>query len=261
MLIAQISDPHFLPRGTLGVGEVDLAGQLERCVAHINALRPCPEAVLLTGDLTSDGDERAYAELVSILRRLEAPLYPIPGNHDDRELMRRAFRGLGCLPVDGPLCYVVEHLPVRIVALDSLVQGEVFGRLGADQLAWLDACLAGAPERPTVVMVHHPPFPTGIGHLDGSMLQDGQALADVVRRHHQIERVLCGHAHRFAEVIWAGTMAQIAPSMAYQFQLAIGDAPPVWICEPPAILLHYWTATAGLVTHLDFVDDHRKGRL
>ena len=42
MLIAQMSDLHFLPKGTLAFGQVDVAGCLERAIAHLNALAPRP---------------------------------------------------------------------------------------------------------------------------------------------------------------------------------------------------------------------------
>ena len=57
MLIAQMSDLHFLPRGMLAFGKVDTADCLERGIAHLNALDPAPDVVLITGDLTSDGDD------------------------------------------------------------------------------------------------------------------------------------------------------------------------------------------------------------
>lgn len=253
MLIVQMSDPHFLPEGTPAFGEVDLVGRLERCIDHIDAMKPQPDAVLLTGDLTSDGDAAVYADLAHRLSRLRPPLYPLAGNHDDRELIRGRFAGAGVLPAAGPLRYVVETLPVRVVVLDSLVAGEAYGRLGADQLAWLDARLADVPRRPTMVAVHHPPFMTGIDHLDRSMLRDGDAFAEVVARYGQVERVVCGHAHRFVDARWAGTIAQIAPSTAYHFRLSLGPDAPAWLCEPPGVLLHYWSETLGLVSHLSFI--------
>jgi 3',5'-cyclic AMP phosphodiesterase CpdA len=64
MLIAQMSDPHFLPEGMLAYGKLDVAGCLERTVAHLNALEP--DVVLITGDLTSDGDEQVYAAFAAI---------------------------------------------------------------------------------------------------------------------------------------------------------------------------------------------------
>jgi Icc protein len=255
MLIAQMSDPHFLSRGTLAFGAVDVAALLERAVDHVNALVPAVDAVLLTGDLTSDGDLEVYQEVAAILGRLRAPLLPLVGNHDDREAMRRVFAGLGRLPTEGPLCYVVDDFPVRIVALDSLVEGEPWGLIGEAQLSWLDERLAEAPDRPTLVALHHPPFATGIGHMDWSMLRDGDALATVVARHPQVERVLAGHVHRTIHRRFAGTIAQVAPGVAHQVQLTIGTERGPWIYEPPAILLHYWDDTS-LITHVSVIGEY-----
>ena len=54
MLIAQMSDPHFMPADVRLFGRLDTAGYLERAVEHLNALEP--DVVLITGDLTNDGD-------------------------------------------------------------------------------------------------------------------------------------------------------------------------------------------------------------
>ena len=157
MLIAQISDLHFLPKGVLAFGRVDVAGCLERAIDHLNTLRPRPDAVLITGDLTNDGDAAVWGELMEVLRRLEAPIWPLPGNHDDRELMRAACAGLGLFPKAGPLRFAAKLGPLCLIGLDSLIPGDPAGRLGPEQLAWLDARLAEAPEQATLVALHHPP--------------------------------------------------------------------------------------------------------
>jgi 3',5'-cyclic AMP phosphodiesterase CpdA len=252
MLIAQLSDPHLAPDNVRLFGRLDTAGYLERAVAHLNAL--APDVVLITGDLTNDGDAPVYAALAAMLARLRAPFFVLPGNHDDRELTRARFSSH--LPADGPLCYAIDRFPVRLIALDTLVAGEPWGRLGQDQLAWLDARLGAAPDRPTLVALHHPPFRTGIGHLDWSMLQDADALAAVIGRHPQVERVLCGHVHRSIQRRFAGTLAQSAPSCAHQTELVLGAAPATWICEPPAVLLHWWDPAAGLVSHVSMIGDY-----
>jgi Icc protein len=254
MLIAQMSDAHFLPEGWLAYGKLDVAGCLERAVAHLNRLRP--DAVLITGDLTSDGDAEVYAAFAAIVARLQAPYYVLTGNHDDRTLMRAQFGADGYLPAEGPLCYVVERFPVRLIALDTLVPGKSYGQLGAEQIAWLDARLGEALERPTLIALHHPPFRTGIGHLDWSMLRDADALALVVARHPQVERVVCGHVHRPIQRRWAGTLVQTAPGIAHQAELMFGEGRGGWICEPPAVLLHYWEEAAGLVTHVSMIGEY-----
>ena len=259
MLIAQMSDAHFLPEGWLAYGKLDVAGCLERAVAHLNRLGS--DAVLITGDLTSDGDAEVYAAFAAIVARLEAPYYVLTGNHDDRKLMRAQFsRGDfgadGYLPADGPLRYAVDRFPVRLVVLDTLVEGKSYGQLGAEQIAWLDERLGEAPAKPTLVALHHPPFRTGIGHLDWSMLRDADGLAEVIARHSQVERVVCGYVHRPIQRRWAGTLVQTAPGIAHQAELILGVERGGWICEPPAVLLHYWGPETGLVTHVSMIGEY-----
>ena len=50
-LLVQISDTHIVERGTLLYGMADTARHLGDTVAEINAMRPRPDAVLITGDL------------------------------------------------------------------------------------------------------------------------------------------------------------------------------------------------------------------
>jgi 3',5'-cyclic-AMP phosphodiesterase len=253
MLIAQLSDPHYVPADVRLFGRLDTAACLERAVAHVNAL--APDAVLITGDLTNDGYAGVYAACAAIVRRLRAPFFVLTGNHDDRELTRGSFAADGYLPGSGPLCYAIDPFAVRVIALDTLVAGEPWGRLGPEQLDWLDARLCEVPDKPTLVALHHPPFRTGIGHLDRSMLRDADDLAAVIGRHGQVERVLCGHVHRSIQCRFAGTLAQSAPSCAHQTELILGEAPATWICEPPAVLLHWWDPAAGLVSHVSMIGD------
>ena len=257
MLIAQITDLHYRIDGVHLFGAVDAHGALENAVEHLKSLTPRPDAVLVTGDLVNDGGDEDYAALADLLRRLPMPVYPIPGNHDRRELMRRHLSFTGVLPAGGPLRYVVEDHPVRLVGLDTLVEGQEGGRIGDEQLGWLDETLAAAPDRPTLVFLHHPPFRTGIGFMDAIMLEDGKALADVVARHGQIEVVTCGHVHRAIQTRFAGTIAMIAPGIAHQVTLDIAESgPPAWIAEPPACLLHMWRPGGGIVSHVSYIGDH-----
>ena len=260
MLVAQISDLHFLPAGMLAFGQVDTAGCLERALDHLNALQPAPDAVLITGDLTNDGDASVWADLMRRLARLRTPIFPIPGNHDERGLMRAACRDLRLFETEGPLCFAADLGPLRLLGLDSLIPGKPAGRLGPDQLAWLDGQLGRAPDRPTLVALHHPPFRTGIDHMDAMRLEDGPALAEVIGRHPQVARVLCGHVHRTVQCRFAGTLGQIGPGVAHAVQLTLAGEPARWVLEPPAVLLHEWRDGRGLVSHLDFIRSFPVGR-
>ncbi len=257
MLIAQITDSHLRVEGTRLFGSVDTFGALQRAIDRLNAEDPGPDAVIFTGDLVHDGEAEDYAALTGLLQRLSAPVFSIPGNHDGRELTRRALAFTGVMPKDGPIRFTAEAGPVRLIGLDTLVEGYEHGHLGGDQLAWLDDQLAADPDSPTLVFLHHPPFATGIGFMDKIGLDDGEALAAVIGKHGHVKLIACGHVHRMIVSRMGSVPVVVGPGVAHHvgFNL-IADAPSSWILEPPAYLLHHWSAEAGFVTHQVFVDDY-----
>jgi 3',5'-cyclic AMP phosphodiesterase CpdA len=82
LLIAQISDTHILvPEAEHSAAE--LRGDcLRRTVADIN--KQHPDAVVITGDTVQHGQPEEYAHLRELLAPLDAPVYLVPGNRDDK---------------------------------------------------------------------------------------------------------------------------------------------------------------------------------
>jgi 3',5'-cyclic AMP phosphodiesterase CpdA len=257
VLIAQITDTHIKPEGTLAYGLVDTGAFLARAVDHILHLDPRPDAVLATGDLVDAGSDNEYARLRHLLSPLPMPVYLIPGNHDDREALRRAFADRPWMPRTGFIQYVVDAGPLRMIAIDTLLPGQPGGRVDAERLAWLDARLSEQPSRPTVIFMHHPPFKTAIDFMDSIGLEGADPMAEVVRRHPQVERVVCGHLHRSIQSRWAGTLASTAPATAHQVGLDVreGDVGLSVTMEPPGYALHLWREGIGLVSHVASVGE------
>src|SRR5947207_7886533 len=257
MLIAQLSDPHIKGPGQLLYDRIDTAGYLERAVAHVLRLDPLPDLVIMTGDLVDGGKAEEYALLRRLLAPLPMPLYVIPGNHDAREPLRAAFADKGFFPAAGFLQYAVEDWPVRLIALDTLVEGKPHGALCEERLDWLEARLAEQTAKPAMLFMHHPPFECGIETFDKSRLLEGDGrLAELVGRHGNVERAVCGHVHRPIQVRWAGAMASIAPSTAHQATLDLHEHSRLtMMMEPPAIALHQWRPGTGLVTHVSYIGE------
>lgn len=254
MLLAQISDLHIKPQRRLAYGVVDTATLLERCVAAILRLPQRPDAVIATGDLVDLGRPDEYGLLREILTPLAPiPLYLMPGNHDERAALRAAFPDHGYLRQWEPFVqYAIDDHPLRLVALDTVIPGQGGGELCAARLAWLDRTLA-ASDRPTVVALHHPPFATGIGHMDRISLANAAGLEQVLRRHPHVERVIAGHLHRPIACRFGGTVASVCPSPAHQVALDLStEAPDHFVMEPPAFQLHVQT-DSGLVTHTAYI--------
>jgi Icc protein len=256
MLVAQITDTHIRRPGELAYGAVDTALCLERAVAALSRLNPAPDLTVVTGDLVDTGTAEEYAHLRSLLAPLGMPVFVIPGNHDAREPLRQAFAADGYLPREGFLHYAIEEWPLRIIALDTLIPGATGGALCRERLDWLERTLAAAPRRPSLLLMHHPPFVTGIGHMDRIGLSGIAAFAEIIARHPQVERILCGHLHRAIDRRFAGTVAGTAPSTAHQVALDLAPAAPLsFALEPPGYQLHWWSEEGGLVTHTALIGE------
>ena len=256
MLIAQLTDLHVRPVGQAANRVVETNMLTERAFRAVMTRPPLPDVVLLTGDLTDQGLAEEYAVLAELITRtLPLPVFAIPGNHDNREVMLAQLPG--ARQEDGFAQYAIDLYPVRLVMLDTLVPGEAHGALCARRLEWLDRTLAAVPDKPTLIAMHHPPFLCGIAHMDRLALRERAAFAEVLARHGQVRRIVCGHNHRPVTARVGDAIASIAPSVAHQVELDLRpNAPPAIMLEPPAYQLHHYSAEHGFVTHTAFMESY-----
>jgi 3',5'-cyclic AMP phosphodiesterase CpdA len=204
--LAQLTDLHIREPGRLTYRRIDTAQYLERAVQSVLALPQQPHALVITGDLTDFGRPAEYAHLRSLLAPLgELPIYLLPGNHDDRDGLRAAFPEHAWLRSEGFIQYAVDIGDLRLIALDTVVPGHSEGALCEERLQWLELQLTASEGRPVVIAMHHPPFETLIGHMDKiGLLQGARALEDLVRRHPNVQRVICGPGARCGVGLDAG---------------------------------------------------------
>ncbi len=250
--IAQITDLHIKPPGSLAYGRVDTAAALARCVAALNAFTPKPDFVVISGDLVDTPTAEEYQHLKRLLSPLELPFAGIPGNHDSRELMRAALPQAYAVS-SGPLNQRIEVSGLDLLLLDSSVPGKPHGELDAPTLQWLDATLASSPDRPALVFLHHPPFKAGIWHMDSQNLRNAGELAAVLRRHPRVQRIATGHVHRATLTMFAGVATTICPAPNHAVDLDLAELrEPSFKVEPPAFHLHNWfpgEEFGSVVTH------------
>jgi len=259
MLLAQLTDLHLRPRGVAADRVVETNMLAERAFRAVGRIRPAPDAVLLSGDLAEAGLEAEYELLAELLRRyIRCPVFAIPGNHDSREAFRAALAHLPGVTKDAEFVqYAVEDYPVRLVMLDTVVPGAPHGELCGRRREWLERTLAAETEKPTIVVMHHPPFDCGIGHMDAMKLRDAEAFAAIMARHSQVQRILCGHVHRAVTARVGHAIASIAPSMAHQVALDLEPGgPSALVMEPAAFQLHHVTPALEIVSHTAYVEDY-----
>lgn len=258
-VFVQLSDTHITPLGELAYGRVDTAAYLARAVEAVRRMTVLPRAALVTGDLANHGNPAAYRRLRELLAPLPCPVYLLPGNHDDRSALRKAFADHAYLQAKDPadfVDYAVELPGLRIVVADTVVAGAAHGALCAERLRRLNERLAACADVPTVLAMHHPPVTSFLDYMDNiGLLEGSDGLEAIVRCHPQVVRVACGHLHRCVQAHWAGTVLQTAPSTAHQvwMDLAPGRGDGFGL-DPPGFLVHAWLPGQALVTHLGFVE-------
>jgi len=245
LLVAQISDTHILVPESDHPAALLRGDCLWRTVADVN--RQQPDAVIFTGDTVQHGQPEEYARLRELLAPLEAPLYLVPGNRDDKNEMRAAFSDHAYLQATGEfLHYTIEDYDVRLVGIDSTLLGERKGRFCEKRQAWLGKTLNDQADRPTLLFIHHPPFDVDTHYVGGYRRpEEATALEDIVRRHPQVMGLLCGHVHWPVERDWAGTEARIMPSIAVDVRKGIDEAEAR---QQPIYLLHRLSDETGLVS-------------
>ncbi len=110
------------------------------------------DLVLVSGDIADDGSREGYTDALDLVesfaRQHGATQAWCVGNHDGRDAFS-AVLGTGHRDRDGQdvgrpatvnACAATSVTSgIRIITLDSLVPGDVFGRIGPEQLGWLRA--------------------------------------------------------------------------------------------------------------------------
>lgn len=247
--IIQLTDLHIVERGTLAYGVVDTPACLERAVDFIGDLLPKigpVDGLVITGDLTEHGRPAEYALLAELLLPLEMPLCVLPGNHDDRAAMRAAFTDQPWHRENGPLNTHVKFGDLHLLALDCLVSHMPYGVLGAETLKWLEVALEQIDDEPVIVGLHHPPFKTGIGHMDAQQLRNPDELVDVVARYKGVKMIIAGHVHRYITEHLECCPMMIAPSVAHAVDLDFTpEGPSQFALEPGGFLLHSHDRSTG----------------
>jgi 3',5'-cyclic-AMP phosphodiesterase len=242
MLIAHISDCHVVPEPQLCYGMIDTRYWLGQSITRLNAMSPRPNLVVLSGDLVDEPSSAAYTTLTSLLQALTLPLIVIPGNHDDRTLLKRHLAEHCYLPSAGEKAnFSIDLGPVRLIGFDAVVPGKEWALVTEQDLGWLQGELEATRDRPTMLVMHHPPVATGIAFMDALQPPLHPGFEALLTAHPQVRLIACGHVHRVVDGALGHARVAVAGSTAHQFRLALDpDVPPAVSMEPPTIRLHHW---------------------
>jgi Icc protein len=210
--LLQLTDPHLFGDPATELYGVNTSQSLRLTLAAALADGPPPDAVIVTGDIGDDMSEAAYGNFRRMLQHCGAPVFCLPGNHDDPALMQLRLNGNGF-----QYCGRARLGAWGLVLLDTHVAGRPHGRLADQELARLDADLRALDDVPVLVCLHHPPVPVGSTWLDGVGLKNGDDCLALIDRHPHVRCVVAGHVHQEFDAQRGTVRLLTTPSTCAQF--------------------------------------------
>lgn len=183
--LLQLTDCHLLPEPTALYRGVQPYHQLARLLAHY---RQQPMPLVLTGDIAEDHSAQSYQRLHDLLHDWPAPVYLLPGNHDDLALMQRVLN-------QPPFVFAhrVDAGAWAFLMLDSQSDTPA-GAFDEARQAQLTASLAATAAQKVWLFCHHHPKPIG-GIIDTMGQQDAVALNALLDAHPHVKGLSHGHCH------------------------------------------------------------------
>jgi 3',5'-cyclic AMP phosphodiesterase CpdA len=235
--------------------KTDTAGRLIKVVDRVNKLNP--DVVIITGDAVDTGSKEAYDHFKMIIANLNAPIYIIPGNHDDREQMRIAFSNYSYMPAAGPLQYVIDNILVRLIGLDTNVVMKDYGELTESTIDWLAETLSADLDKPTIIFMHHFPFPVGQPIFDTIICNSSSRFEELVRLAPNIIGIMAGHYHQQLSSTFGGKPFFIGKSVAPSHEFSSDGLEVIGLkLEDPAVSIHTYNDVTGiLLSRTEIVSD------
>lgn len=213
-----LTDTHFVPPGGRLYG-LDPQARLQAAIDCINRDHPELDFVIITGDLAHLGEPEAYRSLSETLAGLQVPVILLLGNHDSRPDFIEAFPEAP-RDRDGFLQLVRSYPAATVITLDTLDEETRGGHgvLCERRRDFLAQALRGAPtDRPVLLFQHHPPFDTGMPHMDRIKLVNGPDLHAVFETTgRKPDYLFMGHLHRPISGTWQGIPFQVLRSLNHQ---------------------------------------------
>ena len=231
----QLSDSHI---GFNKPPNADARATFQEAIAKVQALPQPPDFIIHTGDVSQLSRDDEFDDADQMLKATGLPVFFVPGEHDMLdEGGGKAFLarfGKGSM---GSGWYSFDHRGVHFVALVNVADLKPggMGSLGAEQLKWLRADLAGRSSSTPIVVFAHMPLWTL--YADWGWGTDDAAEALKLLARFGSVTVLNGHIHQITQKVEGRIAFHTARSTAFP-QPAPGTAPSPGPLKVPSEQLH-----------------------
>jgi 3',5'-cyclic AMP phosphodiesterase CpdA len=215
----QISDSHL---GFNKPANADVNGTLKATIDKINALPMQPDFLIHTGDLSHASKAEEFDTLDQILKSAKVrQTFFVPGEHDTSVDDGKAYMARYGKGAKGTGWHSFTHKDVHFVGLSNVQAIEGLGKLGTEQISWLEADLKSQPASRPIVLFAHIPLWSIYPDWGWGTEDSAQALA-LLKRFGSVT-VLNGHIHQVMQKTEGNVTFHTAMSTAFP-QPAPGQA-------------------------------------
>jgi Icc protein len=218
----QISDSHM---GFNKPANADVNGTLKATIDKINGLPNEPDFIIHTGDLSHTSKAAEYDTLDQILKGAKPKeIFYVPGEHDTSVDDGKMYMERFGKNIKGRGWYSFTHKDVHFVGLSNVAALEGLGKLGPEQIQWLQEDLKAQPaSRPIVVFAHIPLWSV---YPDwGWGTEDSVEALSAMKRFGSVT-VLNGHIHQVMQKVEGNVTFHTAMSTAFPQAAPAPDKKP-----------------------------------
>jgi 3',5'-cyclic AMP phosphodiesterase CpdA len=198
MKIIHLSDTHILDDRNKTLKGINPAINLEKALQSIEKNHNDAEFIVITGDLVESPSKKAYEIFYEIIKKSTIPVYPLIGNHDDRELFLKFFPAFQSDRF-AQYFFVTDNL--AFVFLDTNVKNQIFGKLCDKRLEWLENILQKNRDKNLFIFMHHHPIEVGMYKMDNEYdLKNKNEFFNLINKFNNVKHISFGHVHRIIQV-------------------------------------------------------------
>lgn len=208
----QISDSHI---GFDKPANTDVTATLRAAIAKIKADPDPPAFVLHTGDLTHLSKPSEFDTLQQVLSELSVPIFYVPGEHDVLDDTGAQYLERFGRDAHGAGWHSFDQDGVHFVGLVNVVNLKAggLGRLGSDQLDWLEQDVKHLKSSTPIVVFAHIPLWSIYPDWGWGTDDSAQALS-YLKRFGSVS-VLNGHIHQVMQKVEGHVTFHTAMSTAF----------------------------------------------
>src|SRR5580704_11123107 len=194
----QLSDSHI---GFDKPANPNANGTLVEAITKVNALPARPSFMIHTGDISHLSKPAEFDTADQIIGQSRLDVHYVPGEHDVLDEDRKLYLDRYGKGAKGAGWYSFDAGGAHFIGLVNVVdlKGGGMGNLGADQLAWLQADLAGKSTSTPIVLFAHIPLWTVYPQW-GWGTEDGGRALEYLKGFGSVT-VLNGHIHQVMQKV------------------------------------------------------------